>query len=69
MMSIPSQNPPLIDHFLGAGKHLHSTIGRSQEGVLVDSKNKGEGREMLSVAIRIQAKHETHHVKVSKVFF
>lgn len=69
MMSIPSQNPPLKECIRAVGKHLHPTICRSESGVLVDRKHKGGNREMLSVAIRIQAKHETHHVKVRKILF
>lgn len=65
LMSVPSQSPPLKEIGTAVGRHLHSTIYKSEPGVLVNVKNRGGNREMISVAIRIQAKHETHHVKVS----
>lgn len=64
LMSIPSQSPPLKEFGTAVGRHLHSTICKSEPGVLVNAKNRGGEREMITVAIKIQAKHETHHVKV-----
>lgn len=67
MMSIPSQSAPLKEIGTAIGRHLHSTICKSEPGVLVNADNRGGDREMISIAIRIQAKHETHHVKVSGI--
>lgn len=68
MMTTPSQSPPLKEIGTAVGKHLHSTISKSEPGVLVDAQDRGGNRTMISVAIRIQAKHETQHVKVKKVY-
>lgn len=68
MISTPSQSPPLKEIGTAVGRHLHPTIYKSEKGVLVNTTERGSGREMLSVAVRIQANHETHHVKVSVTF-
>lgn len=65
MMPTPSQYPPIKALGTLIGRHLHPTIYGSERGMLVCSKNRGGRREMLTVAIKIQANHETHHVKVS----
>lgn len=64
LLSIPSQCPPLreTDGFLGS--NLHPTVSKASKGALAMSRNRGGNREMISIAIRIQANHETHHVKV-----
>lgn len=65
MTSIPSHPPPLKEFGTAPGKHLHPTIYKSEAGMLAGAKNRGGNREMFTVAVKIQAKHETHHVKVS----
>lgn len=64
MISSPSQSPPLKEFGTAIARHLHPTIYKSEQGVLVNSRDRTGSREMLSVAVRIQANHETHHVKV-----
>lgn len=66
MMSMPSQNPPLKEVGTTTPKHMHPTIYESDVGTLNVSHGRGGNREMLSIAVKIQANHETHHVKVSK---
>lgn len=63
-MSIPNPNPPLKDIGSGVGKHLHPTIHKSEVGMLACSNNRGGSREMVTISVKIQANHETHHVKV-----
>ncbi|KAG5882217.1 hypothetical protein JTB14_024728 [Gonioctena quinquepunctata] len=67
MISIPSRIPPLREFGTLIGRHLHPTIYKSEAGMLATSKNRGGSREMLTVAVRIQANHETHHVKTIQV--
>lgn len=64
MLSTPSQSPPLLEVGTALPKHLHSTIFKSESGVLQTANDRGGNRDMVSVAIKIQANHETHHVKV-----
>lgn len=64
MSSSPNQTAPIKDVSSATSKHLHLTIHQSEQGVLVDSNNRGGERDMFSMAIKIQANHETHHVKV-----
>lgn len=64
MKSTPSHTPPLKDIGATPGKHLHPTIYRSEKGMATAHKNRGGTREMVTVCIKIQASHETHHVKV-----
>ncbi|CAG9863843.1 unnamed protein product [Phyllotreta striolata] len=67
MMSIPTQDAPLRQIGRHMPPHLSPTIYKSEPGMLVTSKNRGGNREMLTVAVRIQASHETHHVKTVRV--
>ncbi|XP_056630005.1 autophagy-related protein 2 homolog A [Diorhabda sublineata] len=67
MMSIPSQMQPLKEYGAPVGKHLCPTIYKSERGMLVTSKNRGGQREMFTVSVRIQAGHETHHLKTIRV--
>ncbi|XP_072387744.1 autophagy-related protein 2 homolog A isoform X1 [Diabrotica undecimpunctata] len=67
MMGIPSQSSTIKPFGSPVGSHLHPTIYKSEQGMLVTSKNRGGNREMLTIAIRIQANHETHHVKTVRV--
>lgn len=67
MMSIPSQTQPLKEYGAPVGKHLCPTIHKSERGMLVTAKNRGGQREMFTVSVRIQADHETHHVKTIRV--
>lgn len=68
MMSIPNPSPPLKDIGSAMGKHLHPTIYKSEGGILACSNNRGGRREMVTVSVRIQANHDTHHVKVTKLY-
>ncbi|GJQ81695.1 Atg2 [Trypoxylus dichotomus] len=67
MMSTPSQNPPLLEVGTAIPKYLHPTILKSEAGVLQTCNDRGGNRDMVSVAIKIQASHETHHVKTVRV--
>lgn len=67
MMSTPSLRPPLKEVGTALPRHLHPTIYKSDPGALVTAQNRGGIREMVTVAIKIQASHETHHVKTVKV--
>ncbi|KAJ8968662.1 hypothetical protein NQ314_002185, partial [Rhamnusium bicolor] len=67
MISIPSLSPPLKEIGTVVGSHLHPTVYRSEVGMLSNAKNRGGSREMFSVAVKIQANHETHHVKTIQV--
>lgn len=61
---MPSQSPPLKEVGTTLPKHLHPTIYESDVGTLTAAHGRGGNREMLSIAVKIQANHETHHVKV-----
>lgn len=67
MISTTSQNNQLKEIGSALGRHLFPTIYKSENGVLETSGNRAGDREMLSVAVRIQANHETHHVKLVRV--
>ncbi|KAB0799030.1 hypothetical protein PPYR_06910 [Photinus pyralis] len=67
MISSPSQSPPLKQVGTAVQRHLHPTIYKSEPGVLVNSTDRSVNRDMVSVAVRIQANHETHHVKTVRV--
>ncbi|KAK4884514.1 hypothetical protein RN001_000785 [Aquatica leii] len=67
MISSPSQSPPLKHVGTSVARHLHPTIYKSESGVLVNVSDRSNNRDMISVAIRIQANHETHHVKTVRV--
>lgn len=67
MMSIPTKDPPLKEIGCHLGHHLSPTIFKSEPGMLATSKDRGGNREMFTVAVRIQANHETHHVKTVRV--
>lgn len=67
MISTPSQSPPLKEIGTAIGRHLQSTIYKSEPGIEIGGLDRTGGREMVSVAVRIQASHETHHVKVINV--
>lgn len=67
MMSIPNPSPPLKDIGSAVGKHLYPNIHKSESGILACSNNRGGNREMITVSVRTQANHDTHHVKVRKV--
>lgn len=43
---------------------LPKIIYPSKSGIFVDNAHRGGERDMFCVAVKIQAKHETHHVKV-----
>lgn len=64
-MSVPSQSPPLKEIGSSPGVHLFPTIYKSEEGVLINSNGNGNDRDLVTIAIRIQANHDTHHVKVA----
>ncbi|XP_025831922.1 autophagy-related protein 2 homolog B isoform X2 [Agrilus planipennis] len=67
MISTLSQNPPLKEVGSAVGNHLHTTIYKSEKGVLINSSGRGGDREQVSVAIKIRANHETHHIKTIRV--
>ncbi|CAG9820878.1 unnamed protein product [Phaedon cochleariae] len=67
MISIPSQTAPLKEFGTMVGKHLNPTVYKSEVGMLANTKNRGGSREMFTVAVKIQASHETHHVKTVQV--
>lgn len=67
LLSIPSQIPPLREIGGAIGRNLHPTIYKAESGSLATARSRGGNREMFSVAIRIQANHETHHVKVHAI--
>lgn len=67
MQPAPNTSPPLREADSMAGKYLLSTIYQSDGKVLAGSNSHGAEREMFTVAVKIQANHETHHVKVVTV--
>lgn len=69
MITIPNVRPPLKEVGSAPGRHLHPTIQKSESGILATAKNRGGSREMLTVAMKIQASHETHNVKVHLTVF
>lgn len=67
MTSIPNVSPSIKEIGSAVGRHLNNTIYKSEQGMLDNSNNRGGSREMFTVAVRIQANHETHHVKTVRV--
>ncbi|XP_076267231.1 autophagy-related 2 isoform X1 [Rhynchophorus ferrugineus] len=67
MQPTPSTASPLKEVDSTVGKYLFSTLYQSDSKILASSRNKRSDREMFSVAIKIQANHETHHVKAITV--
>lgn len=65
----PSQIPPLKEFGCTLPRHLYMTIHKSEPGVAVQAigLDRCGIRDMLSVAVRIQASHETHHMKTIRV--
>lgn len=65
----PSQIAPLKEIGWTLPRHLYSTIYKSEPGVAVQAIgiDRCGQRDMLSVAVRIQASHETHHMKTIRV--
>lgn len=64
MITVPNVTPPVKEVGSAPGRHLYPTIQKSESGILATAKNRGGNREMLTVAMKIQASHETHNVKV-----
>ncbi|XP_050294529.1 autophagy-related protein 2 homolog A isoform X2 [Anthonomus grandis grandis] len=60
-------NSPLKDIGAIIGKDLFPTIYQSEQKSILNSGNRSGFREMFTVALKIQANHETHHVKVVTV--
>lgn len=58
-VSFPLREPGAI-----LGKDLFPTIYQSDKKSMSLSKHRGRDREMFTVAVKIEANHETHHVKV-----
>ncbi|KAF5283909.1 hypothetical protein FQA39_LY04729 [Lamprigera yunnana] len=67
MISSPSQSPPLKEVGTAVARHLYPTIYKSESGVQVNISDRSNNRDMISAAVRIQANHETHHVKTIRV--
>nr|CAI5847822.1 unnamed protein product [Callosobruchus analis] len=67
MISIPNHTPPLKEFGSAPGRHLFPTIYKSEPGMMVCGKNRGGNREMFTVAVKIQGRHETHHVKTVQI--
>ncbi|XP_031784416.1 autophagy-related protein 2 homolog A [Nasonia vitripennis] len=65
LITMSSQTPPLRSINSIIPKHCQRTIYRSEPGANI-SMNLTE-KDMLSVAIRIQAAHETHRIKTIRV--
>lgn len=65
MMTVPSTTPPIRGIGGAIERHLNSTIYKSESGMTDGTNKRGGDREMFTVAVRIQANHETHHVKVN----
>ncbi|XP_011303463.1 autophagy-related protein 2 homolog B [Fopius arisanus] len=61
LITIPSQTPPLRSINSVIPRHCQPLIYRSREGT--DQLEK----DMLTVAVRIQAAHQTHHIKTFRV--
>lgn len=69
MISTPSQSAPLKEIGCTLPRHLHTMIYKSEPGVAVQAigADRSGQRDMVSVAVRIQASHETHHMKTIRV--
>ncbi|KAL3285630.1 hypothetical protein HHI36_000162 [Cryptolaemus montrouzieri] len=66
MMPTPSVGSNFFNE-KGGGAHLHPTLYKSEKGVLAEIKNDNSIRDMLTVACKIESKHETHNVKTIRV--
>lgn len=66
LITMPSQAPPLRSINSIIPKHCQRSIYRSEPGANI-TMNSTE-KDMLSVAIRVQAAHETHRIKVIPTF-
>lgn len=66
LTTTPSQTPPLRSINSIIPKHCLQTIYRSESGTNVTLKS--TDKDMLAVAIRIQAAHQTHKIKVTFQF-
>ncbi|XP_060533459.1 autophagy-related protein 2 homolog B isoform X2 [Cylas formicarius] len=67
MQPVPSTSPPLRKVGSVIGRHLFPTIYQSGDETLINSTGRGGDREMFTVAIKIKANHETHHIKTVQV--
>lgn len=65
LTTTPSQTPPLRSINSIIPKHCLQTIYRSESGTNVTLKS--TDKDMLAVAIRIQAAHQTHKIKTFRV--
>ncbi|XP_066263102.1 autophagy-related protein 2 homolog B [Euwallacea similis] len=63
----PNTSASLKDADALLGNHLFPTIYKSDQKSFTSSTSRGGDREMFTVALKIQANHETHHVKVITV--
>lgn len=64
----PFQTEVNEESFDYKSNRFYQTIYKSDAGVFFDEHMRGGSRDMVSVAVRIQANHETHHVKVDIKF-
>lgn len=66
---MPSPTPDVArDKFVGReNSEMYPTIYKSDPGILADCKEDGRQRDMISLAVKIQANHETHYVKTVRV--
>ncbi|XP_063976895.1 autophagy-related protein 2 homolog B [Diachasmimorpha longicaudata] len=62
LTTIPSQSPPLRSINSVTPRHCQPSIYRSKDG-----HELGTDKDMLTVAVRIQAAHQTHHIKTFRV--
>lgn len=62
LITSPSQAPPLRSMQSMTPRHCQPTIYRSERGASVTGNSME--KDMLSVAVRIQAAHQTHRIKV-----
>lgn len=67
LITISSQTPPLKSINSVIPKHCYRTIHRTESGANMSTSF--IEKDMLRVAIRIQAAHETHRIKVIKKIF
>ncbi|XP_008558251.1 autophagy-related protein 2 homolog B [Microplitis demolitor] len=64
--TIPSTTPPLRSLNSVIPRHCQPAIYRSHNG-LQENIEAAEDADMLTVAVRIQAAHQTHHIKTFRV--
>lgn len=69
LTSTPSQSAPLKEFDCTLPRHLYTTIHKSEPGVALQAINtdRCSQRDMLSVAVKVKANHETHHMKTITV--